>query len=245
MELRSEPKVVACSPSRKFSTVGFQTDLGNLPLLHWEKVPLFFFFACVAVCGWQDRSWDFSPCTTRRPAPRLPNAVSSWHWRQKVMLSGFLLFPPLVFSKDWDRWNTTPSAPCPCHNAVHLSKLQTSAIICAFCQTEGKLSLLGGKVASYVKGGILRHSLLQGGGETVQVHTICCPLGARHPLASSRHPNELGIVVGAISFILKLFLKNFALNEELHRKYMKIPYTPHPASFLWWWHLTKLRSTVF
>ena len=75
-------------------------------------------------------------------------------------------------------------------------------------------------MASYLKGGILRHSLLQGGGETAQVCTICCPLGAHHPLASSRHPNELGIVVGAISFILKLFLKNFALNEELHRKYM-------------------------
>ena len=64
-------------------------------------------------------------------------------------------------------------------------------------------------MASYLKGGILRHSLLQGGGETAQVCTICCPLGAHHPLASSRHPNELGIVVGAISFILKLFLKNF------------------------------------
>lgn len=105
-------------------------------------------FLCVSVCVLAGRKLGFFYLLGQASALCLPDAVSSWHQRQKVMLSGFLLsFSPLIFSKDLDRWNNTPSAPCPCHNAVHLSKLQTSAIIRAFFQIEGKLSAFWVKVA--------------------------------------------------------------------------------------------------
>jgi hypothetical protein len=50
-----------------------------------------------------------------------PKAESNVEWLS--------FFPPLVFWKDLDSWNNIP-APHPCHNVVHLSKLQSSAIIC-------------------------------------------------------------------------------------------------------------------
>ena len=57
------------------------------------------YFACVALCGWREGSWDFSTFPTRLPVLSLPNSVSSWHQTQKVMLSGFLPFFPPWFSQ--------------------------------------------------------------------------------------------------------------------------------------------------
>lgn len=135
MEQRSEAKGARGSHSKIFYSY-VQTDLWNPLLFHCHTVLLEgrkLCSVCVATRAWWVRCWDFSTFTTRLLALCLPNTVGSWHQTQKVMLSGFLLFFSLsVFSKDSDRWNNTLSAPCPCHNVVHLSKLQTLAIVCAF-----------------------------------------------------------------------------------------------------------------
>lgn len=142
VELRSEAKEVGGFDSRKFHTIYFHADLWNPPLCPWEKFSLRKekCIGCVWHCvvgGKEAEMFLPSQPDFRLPVLSLPKSVSSWHQRQKVMLSGFLPFSPaLVFSKEFDRWNSTPSAPCPYHNAVHLSKLQTSAIICALFRVK-------------------------------------------------------------------------------------------------------------
>ena len=140
VELRLEAKEVRWSDLTKLHPVYCQTDLWNPPLCRWEKFSLRK-EKCI-LCVWHcvvggKEAEIFFYLHNQTSSSVLANSVSSWHQRQKVMLNGFLpFFSPLVFSKDFDRRNNTPSAPCPCHNAVHLSKLQTSAIICALFRVK-------------------------------------------------------------------------------------------------------------
>lgn len=198
--VRSEAHFLTSLNSKQFASGLASANLpraaeGSSP---WGKKNVF------CVCGtvrWAGRKLRFSTFTTRLPVLCLPNSVSSWHQRQKVMLSGFLPFssPPWFSQKISTDEIIFLLLPAPAIMESICLNYRLQQLFVLSSERKGKLSPL------WVKVGKVPGTLCSSVGRRRDVqraycgpHLVCALIGP------SLQPHESAVVIAPIAFIWKI-----------------------------------------